>query len=131
MRAAPNKITPVHPSLAPRFQSLPFVGRITEVRRSDMHTEQDPTRRREAAKRVKGIHYCIGTSDTDHAFIYCFWIHSLFFASLRLRVRSLPICIVRGLHAYARTWRFSELAGTCQFGGPFGFGAVVLSAASP
>ncbi len=30
----PNKITPVNPALASRFQSLPFVGRVTEFRRS-------------------------------------------------------------------------------------------------
>ena len=29
----PNKITPVNPALASRFQSLPFVGRVTEFRR--------------------------------------------------------------------------------------------------
>ena len=32
----PNKITPVNPALAYRFQSLPFVGRVTEFRRSAM-----------------------------------------------------------------------------------------------
>ena len=30
----PNKITPVNPALASSFQSLPFVGRVTEFRRS-------------------------------------------------------------------------------------------------
>ena len=29
----PNKITPVNPALASRFQSLLFVGRVTEFRR--------------------------------------------------------------------------------------------------
>jgi hypothetical protein len=29
-----NKITPVNPALASRFQSLPLVGRVTEFRRS-------------------------------------------------------------------------------------------------
>ena len=32
----PNKITPVNPALASRFHSLPFVGRVTEFRRSAM-----------------------------------------------------------------------------------------------
>jgi len=29
----PNKITPVNPALASRFQSVPFLGRVTEFRR--------------------------------------------------------------------------------------------------
>ncbi len=28
-----NKITPVNPALASRFQSIPFAGRVTEFRR--------------------------------------------------------------------------------------------------
>ena len=30
----PNEITPVNPALASRLHSLPFVGRVTEFRRS-------------------------------------------------------------------------------------------------
>jgi hypothetical protein len=104
----PNKITPVNPALASRFDSLPFVGRVTEFRRSAMHSNQNLTRRHEATKRVDGSRCFTVTWDSEYASGGPLANSSLSFVSSCLRVSPLPFSIDLDLFPDARTIHFSQ-----------------------